>query len=108
MYDYDFEDEETGIMLASESFELLAFRGDDIENRESWAFHVVSGEKTKEILATHEEDSFADLLQEFVILDLENTPNPTGILSRVKGDILFCENNENIKFVNVEFEWVYL
>lgn len=108
MYDYCFEDEETGIMLAIEPFELLAFRGDDIENRESWAFHVVSGEKAKEILATHEENSFADLLQECVIWDLEDTPNPTGVLSRVKGDLLFCENNENIKFVNVGFEWVYL
>jgi len=106
MYDYDIEDEDTGIMLASETFELLAFRGDDIENRESWAFYVVSGEKTKEILATHEEDSFADLLQEFVILDLENTPNNEGVLSRVKGNLLFCENNDNIKFLGVEFKWV--
>ena len=106
MYDYYIEDEDTGIMLASESFELLAFRGDDIENRESWAFHVVSGEKTKEILVTHEEDSFADLLKEFILLDLSNPVNEEGILSRVSGIIIFCENNENIKFVDVEFKWV--
>lgn len=106
MYDYEIEDEETGIMLAYEEFELLAFRGDDIENRESWAFHVVTGEKTKEILATHEEDTFADLLTEFVVLDLHNMPNDPSVLSKVKGNILFCENNINIKFVDVRFNWV--
>ena len=106
MYDYCLKDEETGIMYASEEFELLAFRGDDIENRESWAFHIISGGKAKEILKTFEEDSFADYLIEFAGNHIESQPNYAGQLKRAKGTILFCENNENIKFVNVRFDGV--
>jgi hypothetical protein len=93
-------------MYASEEFELLAFRGDDIEFRESWVFHIINGEKAKEMLKAHEENSFADYLIEFTGDHIDNQPNREGQLKRVKGIILFCENNENIKFVNVKFEWV--
>ena len=106
MYDYCFKDDETGIMYASEEFELLAFRGDDIESRESWAFHIIRGEKAKKMLSAHEEDGFSYYLTEFIGNDIDNKENDEGQIKRVKGVILFCENNENIKFVNVRFDGV--
>lgn len=106
MYDYCLKDVETGIMYASEEFELLAFRGDDIDFRESWAFHIISGEKAKEMLSAHEEEGFAYYLIEFAGNHIDRMPNYAGQLKRVKGNILFCENNENIKFVSVWFDGV--
>ena len=106
MFDYCHEDLETSLMLAHEEFELLAFRGDDIGRRESWAFHVKDGCKAKSILQVLEEEGMADYLVELHELDINNAPCSEGQLKKVSGALVFSECLTIIRMINVKWELV--
>ena len=107
MFDYCHEDFETSFMLAHERFALLAMRGDDIGNRESYTFHIEEGVKAKEVLQTLEEDGFIDYLTEQVELgNINNTRCNPGGCKRVTGRLEFSECGDVLRFNYVKWELV--
>ena len=104
---YCHRDDETGFLVAHDEFKLKAFRGDDIENRESWAFSVISGvEKIKSALIMLEEEGMINYLMEFHTLNIDNLPCEQGQLKLVSGTLIHSACGGVIKMKNVKWRLV--
>ena len=104
MFDYCHIDDDTGFSVAHERFTVKAMRGDDIDGRESYSFHITGGDKIKEVLQLLEEDGFIDYLQEFHESGcLQNTPCQPGQVKIVTGRLEFSECGDVLKFKNVKW-----
>jgi hypothetical protein len=107
MFDYCYCCEHEGVMVAREQFTVLAMRGDDIDRRESYVFHIEKGEATKEVLQLLEECGFIDfLMAHHETGNINNTPCRPGQVKRVTGTLEFSEGFGVINFKNVKWELV--
>jgi hypothetical protein len=107
MFDYCHYCEHECVMVAREEFTVLAMRGDDIDRRESYVFHIEKGEATKTILQILEECGFIDyLLAHHETGNINNTPCQLGQVKRVTGMLEFSEDFRAINFRNAKWELV--